>query len=216
MTRFRLMLVGLAISLTASPLMPARGASPPIPVLFLGDRGHHEPADRAAQIKPVLALRGIDVTYTENLADLNPETLAKYRALVVYANIDEIAPAQEEALLDYVEGGGGFVPIHCASYCFRNSPRCVALVGAQFKSHGAGEFDTTVVDAEHPITEGLHPFRTWDETYVHDHHNADARHVLQKRGDEPTLGPGRMARAAFSTPPTGTTRGPGNSRVFRT
>ncbi len=37
----------------------------PLSVLFLGDQGHHRPADRAAQITPVLAGRGIHVTYTE-------------------------------------------------------------------------------------------------------------------------------------------------------
>ena len=74
-----------------------------IKVLFLGDQGHHRPADRAAQITPVLAGRGIDVTYTEKLGDLNPETLARYDALLIYANITEISPDQEKALLDYVE-----------------------------------------------------------------------------------------------------------------
>ena len=56
----------------------ARARPPAIKVLFLGDQGHHRPADRAAQITPVLAGRGIDVTYTEKLGDLNPETLARY------------------------------------------------------------------------------------------------------------------------------------------
>src|SRR5271156_4618530 len=122
-----------------------RAASPLIKVLFLGDQGHHRPADRAAQITPVLAGRGIDVTYTEKLADLNPQNLASYDAILVYANIDEIGTIDEKSLLDYVRGGGGFVPIHCASYCFRNSPAYIALVGAQFLRHGTGEFDTKIV-----------------------------------------------------------------------
>ena len=58
------------------PISPGGGgAEAPaaaIKVLFLGDQGHHRPADRAAQITPVLAGRGIDVTYTEKLGDLNP------------------------------------------------------------------------------------------------------------------------------------------------
>ena len=73
------------------------------------------------------------------------------------------------------------MPIHCASYCFLNSPAYVELVGAQFLRHGAGEFDTKVVDAEHPIMKGLEPFRTWDETYVHHKHNEKGRTVLQVR-----------------------------------
>src|SRR6516165_7696077 len=100
-------------------LTSSRAADPPSPralsVLFLGDRGHHHPADRAAQLIPVLHDRGIEVTYTENVADLNAGTLAHYDALAVYANIDRIEPEQEKALLDYVAGGKGFVPLHCAS-----------------------------------------------------------------------------------------------------
>jgi len=152
-------------------------------VLFLGDRGHHRPADRAAQLKPVLASRGINLTYTERLDDLNRDYLQRFDALVIYANITEINPAEEKALVDYVEGGGGFVPLHCASYCFLNSPRYIALVGAQFQRHGMAEFDTKIVDASHPIMKGIQPFRTWDETYVHHKHNAEGRHVLQVRAE---------------------------------
>ena len=45
---------------------------------------------------------------------------------MIYANTEKIAPEQEKALLEYVEGGGGFAPIHCASYCFLNSPKYIA------------------------------------------------------------------------------------------
>ena len=202
MTR-RFLFLGLLLGAAA---MPAEGASGPLKVLFLGDRGHHDPADRAAQIAPVLANRGVAVTYTERLDDLNPGTLAKYDALLVYANIDAIGPAEAKALLAYVEGGGGFVPVHCASFCFRNSPECVALIGAQFKSHGTGEFDTKVVDPGHPIMKGLEPFRTWDETYVHSLHNEKDRTVLQVRAEgdreEPwtwvrTQGKGRVFYTAY-------------------
>jgi putative membrane-bound dehydrogenase-like protein len=181
-------------------------AAPVIKVLFLGDQGHHRPADRAAQLTPVLAGRGINVTYTEKLADLNADTLARYDALLIYANINAIGPEQEKALLDYVVGGGGFVPIHCASYCFLNSPRYIALVGAQFQRHGTGEFETKIVDASHPIMKGFVPFRTWDETYVHHKHNTKDRHLLQSRAernsDEPwtwvrTEGKGRVFYTAY-------------------
>ncbi|WP_068421896.1 PVC-type heme-binding CxxCH protein [Planctomyces sp. SH-PL62] len=191
-----------AVALTASPATVRADSPPPIRVLFLGDRGHHDPADREAQIAPVLALRGIDVTYTEDVAALEPETLKGYDALLLYANIDEIAPAQAKALVEYVENGGGFVPVHCASFCFRNSPECVALIGAQFKSHETGVFETKVVDAEHPIMKGLVPFKTWDETYVHEKHNDEGRHVLQLRDQEPytwtrTQGKGRVFYTAY-------------------
>lgn len=150
-------------------------------VLFLGDNGHHQPAERYRQLAPVLAKRGIDLTYTDKAADLNPATLAKYDALAVYANTEKISPEQEKALLDYVAAGKGFVPLHCASYCFLNSPAYIALVGAQFRSHGTGVFRTSVSAADHPILKGYAPFSSWDETYVHHKHNDQDRTVLEYR-----------------------------------
>jgi hypothetical protein len=59
-------------------------------VMFLGDKGHHRPADRAKQLIPVMRERGINVTYTENVEALNAKTLASFDALIVYANIGKI------------------------------------------------------------------------------------------------------------------------------
>ena len=63
---------------------------------------------------------------------------------MIYANHETIAPDQEKALLDFVAGGKGLLPIHSASFCFRNSPAYIALVGAQFQRHGTGEFTADV------------------------------------------------------------------------
>ncbi len=182
--RALMFLVFVTAHLLLAPLVSAAAdAAPPLSVLFLGDGGHHRPADRARQLIPVMADRGIKIDYTEQVADLNRNKLARYDALVVYANIERIEPEQEAALLDYVNGGGGFVPIHCASFCFLNSPRYIALVGAQFERHGTGDFTTNVADPDHPITRGLEPFETWDETYVHRQHNSEGRTVLQTRSE---------------------------------
>ena len=185
----------------------AAAADKSLAVLFLGDKGsHHRPAARAEQLIPVMATRGIDVTLTEDMADINPANLAKYDVLLIYANIEKIEPDQEKALLDYVENGGGFAPIHCASYCFLNSPKYIALVGAQFKSHGTGEFDVKDVAPDDPILKGLKPFRTWDETYTHTKFNETNRKLLQVRDekgkDEPwtwtrTQGKGRVFYTAY-------------------
>ena len=53
------------------PLMGRPGEQKPVKVLFLGDNGHHRPAERFRQLMPVLAKRGIDLTYTDKVADLN-------------------------------------------------------------------------------------------------------------------------------------------------
>ena len=155
-----------------------------IEILFLGhDSEHHNSEAYMPILASALAPEGINFTYTSNPDDLNRENLAKYDALMLYANHDEITSAQEEALLDFVAGGKGFLPVHSASYCFRNSQKFVDLVGAQFKEHGYGTFTADITNSEHPVTAGLEPFETWDETYVHTMHNED-RTVLMERVDE--------------------------------
>src|SRR5436190_19777463 len=156
-------------------------AAEPLKLLFLGDNGHHQPAARFAQLQPVLKERGIELTYSDKVEDLNPETLGKYNGLVFYANTTRISPEQEQALLDYVAGGKGFIPLHCASYCFLNSPKYIDLVGAQFKSHQTGTFRTILSENEHPIMRGFGGFESWDETYVHTKHNEKDRTVLEYR-----------------------------------
>jgi putative membrane-bound dehydrogenase-like protein len=153
----------------------------PLRVLFLGDNGHHRPAARFRQLQPVLEKRGIKLVYTDDVNALAAKTLAEYDALAVYANIDRIAPEQEKALLDYVAAGKGFVPIHCASACFGNSPKYIELVGAQFQRHGTGVFRTERAAGEHAIMKGFQPFESWDETYVHTRHNEKDRTVLEYR-----------------------------------
>jgi type 1 glutamine amidotransferase len=164
----------------------ARAADPDlndVRVLFLGDRAGHRPAQRFAIIEPVLAQRGIQVSYTESMDDLNPGRLAAVDCLLIYANITQISPEQEKALLDFVSAGGGLAPIHCASYCFHNSSNYIALVGAQFRRHGAGVFKDTIIQPDHPIMQGMEPIESWDETYVHHRHNTN-RIVLAERRDE--------------------------------
>src|SRR5438552_15189597 len=146
-------------------------AAEPLKLLFLGDSGHHQPAARFKQLQPVLRERGIELTYSDKVEDLNGETLGKYDGLIIYANTTRISPEQEQALLDYVASGKGFIPLHCASYCFLHSPKYIELVGAQFQRHGTGTFRTILSEMEHPIMRGFGGFQRWDEAYVHTKHN---------------------------------------------
>jgi putative membrane-bound dehydrogenase-like protein len=163
---------------------PAFGAEPAkLKVLFLGDNAGHKPAERFKQLQPVFAKRGIELTYTDKLDDLNAKNLGAYDALMIYANHTKISAEQEKALLEFVESGKGFVPVHCASYCFLNSPKYIEMVGAQFKSHNTGTFTTEVVSPDHAIMKGFKNFKSWDETYVHTKHNEKGRTVLEARSE---------------------------------
>jgi uncharacterized protein len=194
-------LFGLVLSAGATAAEPK-----PLKVLFLGDNGHHRPADRYRQLEPVFAARGIELVYTDKADVLSDKGLAPYDGLIIYANTTRITPEQEKALLDFVERGKGFVPLHCASYCFLNSPKYIELVGAQFQRHGTGTFKTPVAAPDHPIMKGFDGFESWDETYVHTKHNEKDRTVLEYRQEgsakEPwtwvrTQGKGRIFYTAW-------------------
>lgn len=162
---------------------PNEKAPSSLKLLFLGDNGHHQPAVRFKQLQPVLAQRKIDLVYSDVVDDLNPSTLKQYDGVVVYANIDSISADQAKSLLDFVASGKGYIPLHCASFCFRNNDAIVALTGAQFQKHGTGTFRTNNVKPDHPVMQGFKGFESWDETYVHTKHNDKDRIVLETRTD---------------------------------
>jgi putative membrane-bound dehydrogenase-like protein len=186
------------------------GAEERVKILFLGDNGHHVPAKRFAQLEPAMKARGIDLTYTDKMTDLNPDTLKAYDGLMIYSNETKISPEQERAMVNFVDGGKGLIPIHCASYCFLNSPKYIAMVGGQFLKHKTGTFKTRIVDAEHPIMKGFKPFETWDETYVHTKLAKDI-HLLQVRPESVDGGQGGDGEEPWTW-----VRNEGKGRVFYT
>jgi uncharacterized protein len=173
----RLAVIVLVGTLMAAPVPAPIAQGLPgrrIEVLFLGHTrdaatvdpkagGWYHDSDRLApMLQAALAPHGFNFSYTTDVADLNASNLAKYDALVIYANHRTIAPAQEQALLDFVSGGKGLVALHSASFCFQNSPAYVALLGGQFARHGTGEFTTAFVNPSHPVLLGLTPFQACD------------------------------------------------------
>ncbi len=137
-------------------------------VLFLGhDSEHHNSEEFLPYLASALTPKGINFTYSESTNSLSKDNLKKFDALVIYANHDEIKSYQEKALMNFVKNGGGLIPIHCASYCFRNSDDYVELVGGQFESHDTATFELQKVDNPSSFAGLLPTFSTWDETYVH-------------------------------------------------
>ena len=161
-------------------------------VMFFGsptaNGPHHDPVTRYRTIKKALGVAGVDLTYIEDPAvAFVDDTLSGFDAVMMYGNWNQSSPMprkQLAALLRYVDTGGGFLPIHCASACFGGSPLFIKLVGARFARHGGEEFRVTNVSSEHVITTDLPGFTAWDETYVHDSHGED-REILQTREGEP-------------------------------
>jgi putative membrane-bound dehydrogenase-like protein len=177
-----LLFLGCAKSKTGSPgtkssVSQGRRAE----VLFLGHNSkHHDSGKYAPWLAVKLFKSGINMTYTVDLNDINPENLKKYDGLIIYANHDSLSPSQESAMKAFVEGGKGLIPLHSASGCFRNSSWYIKTIGGQFASHKVGSFKNTILKPDHPVMQGITDFETWDETYVHKNLNPD-KTVLGER-----------------------------------
>lgn len=210
-------LAGLSLVAQARPPQPASSArtaaaqeadARPLRVLLLG---HHQPLHPSPAVYQLLAAplarRGIQLTHVLTPDEaITPEKLAHYDVLMIYGNHETLTPVQEKTLLGFVEGGKGLVAIHSASAMFPASSAYGSMLGGKFERHGAGEFTAEIVRSDHPVTQGLTSFSTWDETYVHTAHNSENRTVLMERvdgdGREPwtwvrTQGKGRVFYTAY-------------------
>ena len=194
------------------PLLGQGGVGRRLEILFLGDNGHHKPIERVPTIMAALGNKGINFTYTDKLEDINAQNLSKYDALMIFANWDDITPAAEKALLDYVASGKGILPIHCASYCFRNSPEYVKMVGGQFWRHRMDTIQVNTVQPNHIIMKDLGVIKAFDETYLHSQLQPD-NNVLQTREIKADQ---TKDRQDAKTEPYTWTRSYGKGRVFYT
>ena len=197
----------------AAPAKPAAKAPPPEarPI-----RAVPRPCQRASSFVDAAAAAGGAVRAASHHIDLRddarrgarPGDAAHYDALMIYANHTTITPAQEKALLDFVEGGKGLVALHCAVGMFTESPRYVALVGGEFQRHGTGRVHGGDRAARRIRScRGSKPFTTWDETYVHTQAQPGRSHgaawsAWTAKGREPytwvrTQGKGRVFYTAF-------------------
>jgi putative membrane-bound dehydrogenase-like protein len=164
--------------------LSARPTEGPIRVLFLGHEAEHHPSGvYAPLLMQALGREAIwfDYVTTPAAAFDDADYLNRFDAVLLYANHAEISPTQWTNLKNFVEGGGGFVPVHCASWCFQNEPGFDALVGGRFASHKTGIFRPKTILPEHPAILNAPEFEAWDETYLHKNHHPEGRTVLQVR-----------------------------------
>lgn len=160
----------------------------PIRILFLGHESEHHNSN---EYYPMLAKAlGRDAIYFDYLTSVNQalddeEYLNRFDGLLLYANHPKLTAVQWKNLLGFVRGGKGFVPVHCASWCFSNIPEYDQLVGGRFKSHQGAVFSPRIVAEGHPAVSGVDKLEAWDETYFHTRHNPKDRTVLMVRDAMP-------------------------------
>jgi len=93
---------------------------------------------------------------------------SEYAAVVVYTTgfHNELTPAREQGLLQFVRNGGGFVGIHSATDSFRGNKAYLEMIGGEFLTHPEHhEFGVEIADKEHFITRRIPNFSIFDEMY---------------------------------------------------
>jgi type 1 glutamine amidotransferase len=149
-------------------------AVPPVRVLMLtataGFRHDSIPAARTAVAAIAARSSDIVVTATENLADISAARLGSTEVLMFALTTGELAfdETQKRAIVDFVNGGGGFIGFHSATDTLYDWPDYGRIVGAYFKEHPWVQPATvTVEDRAHPTTSGLGAaFALTEEFYV--------------------------------------------------
>jgi type 1 glutamine amidotransferase len=147
-------------------------------LLLLGGltTGYHNFAELGPIITRTLEPAGFEVHPTEDLDALSTENLSGYDGLFNFTTDRDISDAQWEALLGFVENGGGYVGIHNATDTFENKPEALRLIGGHFLTHPAQlDIPVEIVDEEHPVTQGVRPFTLHDELYIMEHWPEDYR-----------------------------------------
>ncbi len=139
-------------------------------LVFAGGQIHDYKGCGKAAVDVLSACEEFDITYVEE--DLNvlvAPGLDQYDLIVFYYTVGTITDAQKNGLLNFVASGKGYVGFHSAADSFRECPEYRAMVGGHFTTHPHyREYQVSVVDSEHPITEGLTEFIVKDEQYILD------------------------------------------------
>jgi uncharacterized protein len=120
------------------------------------------------------------------------------------------------AFIDWVNAGHAFLGSHSAADTYHEAPDYLALLGAEFVTHGnIAEADVKVDDPSHPSVSHLAPrFRITDELYRFTRWTRNDLHVLlsmDRNPDDGLVGVGEPADL-----PLAWYRTPGGGRVFYT
>ncbi|MEE2709867.1 MAG: ThuA domain-containing protein [Gemmatimonadota bacterium] len=147
-------------------------------LVFAGGQIHDYKSAGPAIMDALSECDDLTLTYVEEDLDaLAAPNLDAYDLIVFYYTVGDISDAQKNGLLNWVASGKGYAGIHSAADSFRSCPEYRAMVGGHFVTHPKyRDYQVSVVDEGHFITDGLTEFMVRDEQYILDY---DVRnHVL--------------------------------------
>jgi len=142
-----------------SQVPPAANAPRVLVVTTTAGFRHDSIATAVSTLRSLAAATGeFTITATEDLSTLSPSTLGSHDVVMFALTTGELplTAAQKGGLIDFVEGGGGFIGVHSATDTLYDWADYGRLVGAYFREHPWTQQGTVVVeDPSHPATAGL-------------------------------------------------------------
>jgi type 1 glutamine amidotransferase len=150
---------------------------------------HDSTPTAAAAITKSAAAFGLECETSQDQTKFTAAGLAPYAAIVLLATTGEPfgspGTAQIQALVDWVQGGGGLVAIENADHAYDNSVPYISLIGGDFNGHQGYGPDTCYSDGMHPTNAKLPAmFPVVDEIYYTSKFNTENQVVLRCGSDK--------------------------------
>jgi type 1 glutamine amidotransferase len=202
------------------PIAPFHGHPPtatdhrPRALILIGDQPH-EPGHVEEGLRPAFEATGVVPHFAVDVNALSAENLARVQLLVIlrdglqrpdkdsHSNFIWMTAEQENAVVAFVERGGGFLNLHNAMGLYPPGGRYLDLIGGRYIGHGPLErFRVEVVDPDHPVTRGVGAFFVADEQHTPPYDEGRVQLLLRNRSDD-----GKVVAAA------GWVREPGRGRL---
>jgi type 1 glutamine amidotransferase len=151
---------------------------------FKGPDGKPDKEKVGAAIKAVLAEK------------MSPAALKHYDAIIFANTTGDLPLPDNQAFLDWIKSGKGFVGMHSATDTFHGFQPYIEMIGAEFKTHGAQvKVDAINQDQECPackhlpanweVFDEIYQFKNFDRTKVHGLLTLDKHPNNKTPGDYP-------------------------------
>ena len=150
-------------------------------LVFVGTEGkYHDHAGLGRYLSDVLSQADHIVADLSQDYQVLAKDLNVYDAVLFYTDVGTLTDEQEKGLLDFIRHGGGFFGLHTADASFRDRQGYHAMLNGFFDGHSKYmDFTVTIVDPDHPITQGLSDLNVTDELHYLKHDPSKSHHLME-------------------------------------
>ncbi|MEE2657147.1 MAG: ThuA domain-containing protein [Candidatus Latescibacterota bacterium] len=148
-------------------------------LVFVGTEGqYHDHAGHGRYVTEQLCRHEqIEAKFSQDYEILT-DSLGRFDCVLFYTDVGAFTSAQEQGLLSFIEGGGGFFGLHTAAASFRESQPYHAMLNGFFDGHSKYMDFKVSVDDSHPISAEIADFSVTDELYYLKHDPAHSQHLM--------------------------------------